>query len=275
MTTETEPAVVGYYRYTDIMFEWHKTCPEDSVEQLKAFMYPGCLTHPENPLVDGGEGLQIWQGTMRANNEIRLLYSSAQIEYIRYWLYEMGITPQKIPIPRSQYIYYHFGDSVPSTKKDLIAKINALLSGLAERGPLFVIFHDPTSDIKDLNLLHITAIKDMRYTLPDPVPTPGVYCIDTRKMFCALEGVKEPKSLSRICRILGLRDFSHFHNAGNDAEYTLQCFVSMAGGVPIDAQREARWPTRPGDLPPNVKREYARESRPEDESDWEDPNHPF
>lgn len=86
------------------MFEWHKTCPEDSVEQLKAFMYPGCLTSPENPLVDGGEGLEIWQGVMRANNEIRLLYSSAQIEYIRYWLYEMGITPQKIPIPRSQYI---------------------------------------------------------------------------------------------------------------------------------------------------------------------------
>ncbi|KAG9042678.1 hypothetical protein FS837_010499 [Tulasnella sp. UAMH 9824] len=393
MTAEKEETVIGYYRYTDIMFEWHKTCPEDSVEQLKAFMYPGCLTSPENPLVAGGEGLQIWQATMRANNEIRLLYSSAQIEYIRYWLYEMGITPQKIPIPRSQYIipedqlmnitprifksdselkkaqkdlvktnkrlkgvdsgmqamretfekvrklyqtpektatwcaidledweydhkiitefgyslvqwdgqeekrerghwtvagtphngvyvpdardYYHYGDTVQLSKTDFIARINAFLSGLAERGPLFLVFHDPTSDVKDLNLLHISVIKDMRYTLPDPVPTPGVYCIDTRKVFSALEGVKEPKSLSRICRILGLRDFYHFHNAGNDAEYTLQCLISMASGAPIDAQREARWPTRPGDLPPNVKREYARESRPEDESDWEDPSHPF
>ncbi|KAG8986974.1 hypothetical protein FRB90_003664, partial [Tulasnella sp. 427] len=167
--------------------------------------------------------------------------------------------------------------TLPLSKKDFIAKIDALLTGLAERGPLYLIFHDPTSDIKDLSILQIPAVKDVKYNFPasgTPVTT-GVYCIDTRKMFSGLEGIKEAKGLSRICRILGLRDFSHFHNAGNDAEYTFQCFLSMASGTQIDAQREERWPTRLGDLPPNVKREYARESRPEDDSDWEDPSQPF
>ncbi|KAG8976527.1 hypothetical protein FRB90_009142, partial [Tulasnella sp. 427] len=131
MAVEKEPA----------MFEWHKMCPEDSVEQLKAFMYPGCITSPENPLVAGGEGLQIWQANMKANNEIRLLFSSAQIEYIRYWLYEMGITPQKIPIPRSQYVIpedqlmnitprlFKSDSEIKKAQKDIV-KMNKRLKGV-------------------------------------------------------------------------------------------------------------------------------------------------
>ena len=45
----------------------------------------------------------------------------------------------------------------------------------------------------------------------------------------------------------------------------------MASGLPIDVQREQRWPAAATDIIPNVKRQYAREAKPEDESDYEDP----
>jgi hypothetical protein len=40
-------------------------------------------------------------GTL-TNGEGRLLFSSAQIEYIRYWLHAMGLTKEPIPIPYSK-----------------------------------------------------------------------------------------------------------------------------------------------------------------------------
>jgi hypothetical protein len=33
-----------------------------------------------------------------------------------------------------------------------------------------------------------------------------------------------------------------FHNAGNDAEYTMSALKTMASGPTIDTQREERWP---------------------------------
>jgi hypothetical protein len=35
------------------------------------------------------------------NGEARLLFSSAQVEYIRYWLHAMGLTKELIPLPYS------------------------------------------------------------------------------------------------------------------------------------------------------------------------------
>jgi hypothetical protein len=39
-------------------------------------------------------------GTLE-NSEARLLFSSAQVEYIRYWLHAMGFTKELIPLPYS------------------------------------------------------------------------------------------------------------------------------------------------------------------------------
>ena len=39
-------------------------------------------------------------GTLE-NGEARLLFSSAQVEYIRYWLHTMGLTKELIPLPYS------------------------------------------------------------------------------------------------------------------------------------------------------------------------------
>jgi hypothetical protein len=39
-------------------------------------------------------------GTLE-NGEARLLFSSAQVEYIRYWLHAVGLTKELIPLPYS------------------------------------------------------------------------------------------------------------------------------------------------------------------------------
>ena len=38
------------------------------------------------------------------NGEARLLFSSKQIEYLRYWLHAMGLTKELIPIPGGDYL---------------------------------------------------------------------------------------------------------------------------------------------------------------------------
>ena len=53
--------------------------------------------------------------------------------------------------------------------------------------------------------------------LPDTAPDSGIYCVDTVKLFSALEGEKQGKKLERIVRLLNIRDGERFHNAGNDA----------------------------------------------------------
>ena len=35
------------------------------------------------------------------NGQSRLLFSSAQIDYVRYWLHAMGLTETEIPLPYS------------------------------------------------------------------------------------------------------------------------------------------------------------------------------
>jgi hypothetical protein len=43
------------------------------------------------------------------DGETRLLFSSKQVEYLRYWLHAMQITPTLIPIPHSSYLLTDFG----------------------------------------------------------------------------------------------------------------------------------------------------------------------
>ena len=78
----------------------------DPAEQsaLKAFLSPDCLTSPQNPLYDHAKGgFELLLGT-RQNGEGRLLYSSKQIEYIRYWLHTMALTKKPISLPHSSYL---------------------------------------------------------------------------------------------------------------------------------------------------------------------------
>lgn len=54
---------------------------------------------------------------------MRLLFSSAQIEYIQYWLHAMGLTNPQIPIPSSDYLIQanDLTNCSPVVYKDLTA----------------------------------------------------------------------------------------------------------------------------------------------------------
>jgi len=84
------------------------------------------------------------------------------------------------------------------------------------------------------------------YELPDEgVTDQGVFLVDTVDLFAALSGqLKVRRSLERMCRLLDVPDLDCFHNAGNDARFTLMAVRSMASGLPLDAQRESRWPNQ-------------------------------
>jgi hypothetical protein len=60
------------------------------------------LVHPENPLhQDGVTGASMFIGTFH-DGQRRLLFSSAQVDYVRYWLLNMGLTKEPIPLPYSE-----------------------------------------------------------------------------------------------------------------------------------------------------------------------------
>ena len=100
--------------------------------------------------------------------------------------------------------------------------------------------------------------------LPEAAPAKGLFVIDTKELFSALEGESfaSQSKLERVCRLLGFKP-EYLHNAGNDAhvrapshgasnrfpdvqciQYTMLVVVEMISGEEIDAQRERRWPGR-------------------------------
>ncbi|KAI9574729.1 hypothetical protein HD554DRAFT_2010921 [Boletus coccyginus] len=96
------PVITGYYRYTDIFFEWHQAL-SDPLDRgpLKALLAQDAIVHPDHPLhKDGVQGVELYVGTLQ-NFETRLLFSSAQVEYLRYWLHAMQLTQHPIPLPYS------------------------------------------------------------------------------------------------------------------------------------------------------------------------------
>ncbi|KAI0032045.1 hypothetical protein K488DRAFT_78728 [Vararia minispora EC-137] len=95
--------VTGYYRYTDIWFEWALALPEVAMSiPLKSVLSYEALVDPLHPLrLPGKDGIELSMGTF-ANGEARLLFSSAQVEYIRYWLHAMHLTRELVPLPYSE-----------------------------------------------------------------------------------------------------------------------------------------------------------------------------
>ena len=61
---DTAPVTTGYYRFTDIIFEWHKAIPDTAERSaLKALVSYSSLGDPVNPLwVDKEKGLQLFIG---------------------------------------------------------------------------------------------------------------------------------------------------------------------------------------------------------------------
>ncbi|KIK92712.1 hypothetical protein PAXRUDRAFT_13075 [Paxillus rubicundulus Ve08.2h10] len=393
------PVITGYYRYTDIFFEWHQALPDpDDRSPLKAALAQDAIVHPEHPLRrEGVDGAELYMGTLQ-NFETRLLFSSAQVEYLRYWLHAMQLTKNLIPLPYSdclltesslrhvspvqfqtkeelrkalkqieknnrrlkgvdptlntrrdifervrsfwsrkqgvwcaldfeawdrdhtlltefgwsivrwedeqqieerghltvkEHKYYtntfvpdnrerfSFGTSEEVSKTTFKQRIQTLVSELQTAGPLFLVFHDNSQDIKYLKSKNVEVqLPNMAFLLPDTLPQDGVFIIDTSDLFAALEGEGggNRRSLDRVCRHLQIPT-AYLHNAGNDAHYTLLALQSMASGDPIDMQREKRWPNRTGSTGvPNqpqtgagIKVNFDADEGDEDFSDEEGP----
>lgn len=80
------------------------------------------LVHPDHPLhKEGVDGVELFMGkfaiyfdldnppirivgTMHTG-ESRLLFSSAQVDYVRYWLHAMKLTDEVIPLPYSDCLF--------------------------------------------------------------------------------------------------------------------------------------------------------------------------
>ncbi|QRW02239.1 hypothetical protein RhiLY_01236 [Ceratobasidium sp. AG-Ba] len=139
---------------------------------------------------------------------------------------------------------YDFGKTEALSKETFKKRIGDMINQYATQGPLYLVFHDRYGDVKYLQQLQVPGISNIA-AVPSKPPGPGMYCIDTRDMFAALEGSSsQQRSLERVCGLLKIRGFDHPHNAGNDAHFTLEILREMASGQPVDLQREARWPNQ-------------------------------
>ena len=124
--------------------------------------------------------------------------------------------------------FYDFGQSEDVTMKQLKERIHNMIHSMATPGPLFLVFHDNSQDIKYLRSPEIDAPLDgLSFFLPESCTqaetsdTPKVYVVDTSELFAALEGDSggQKRSLERVCRLLQIKSTftQHMHNAGNDA----------------------------------------------------------
>ena len=93
---------------------------EVEVKALKSFIHAESLTSPQHPFYDPkAEGVEMYMGKdhklERAtlshlgagtlpDGESRLLFSSKQVEYLRYWIKAMGLVDRLIPLPNSDYL---------------------------------------------------------------------------------------------------------------------------------------------------------------------------
>lgn len=110
--------------------------------------------------------------------------------------------------------------------KQLKERIHTMIQSMATPGPLFLVFHDNSQDLKYLRSPEIAAPLDgLSFFLPESCTeaetsdTPKIYVIDTSELFAALEGDSggQKRSLERVCRLLQIKSTQHLHNAGNDA----------------------------------------------------------
>jgi DNA polymerase III epsilon subunit-like protein len=116
--------------------------------------------------------------------------------------------------------------------KQLKDRIHTMIQSMARPGPLFLVFHDNSQDLKYLRSPEVDAPLDgLSFILPETCAgaessdTLKTFVIDTAELFAALEGDSggQKRSLERMCRLLQV-DASltqHLHNAGNDAQVLL------------------------------------------------------
>ncbi|KAF7301751.1 hypothetical protein MIND_00740700 [Mycena indigotica] len=141
---------------------------------------------------------------------------------------------------------YVFGETTVLPKPAAFKpKLAELILSSQKRGPVFLVFHNHSQDIKSLEQLE-APIQSLVYTLPLEAPSEGLFVVDTQNLFSALIGSSQGNGLAQVCNHLRIEkaNSTTLHNAGNDAKFTLTALRAMVGDEPLDALREKLWPNR-------------------------------
>ncbi|KAF8195796.1 hypothetical protein K438DRAFT_1968295 [Mycena galopus ATCC 62051] len=147
MAIDSSERLTGYYRCTDILYHYHESLKNgrDTI-QLQKILNRDALLHPRHPLAasDGTKGIQAYIGTFH-DGQSRLLFSSAQVDYLRYWMHVMQLTENLIPLPYSDCMFLKssLATAAPTVFESLGAlsstskKLGRMNQSLAEK-PLLV-----------------------------------------------------------------------------------------------------------------------------------------
>ncbi|KAJ7068363.1 hypothetical protein C8F01DRAFT_1117894 [Mycena amicta] len=100
--------LTGFFRCTDILFHYHHSLKNQRAAlQLQKVLERDSFLHPRHPLAsqeEGKSGIQAHIGTFH-DGQARLLFSSAQCDYLRHWMVQMQLTKKLIPFPYSDCMF--------------------------------------------------------------------------------------------------------------------------------------------------------------------------
>ncbi|KAI1154225.1 hypothetical protein F4825DRAFT_448706 [Nemania diffusa] len=114
---------------------------------------------------------------------------------------------------------FHFGKSQMVPIKDINRVVGKIIGDQEseDQRPVIIVGHDIKQDLK-----YLMGIGYNYWLVPQIVDE-----IDTKDMFQRVERSPNGRGLSTICNELGIFG-RNYHNAGNDAVYTLQAMIAMA-----------------------------------------------
>jgi hypothetical protein len=121
--------------------------------------------------------------------------------------------------------HFDFGTTETVPAIDLLSTLSTLFSTLSASAPLFLIMHDPRSDLVALELLGIDPynyLRDISAFKPSKskiAPVSGIWVIDTQVLYSGWKREKQQTKLGTCCTVLEIA-MRRLHNAGNDARYT-------------------------------------------------------
>ncbi|KAJ7179046.1 hypothetical protein C8R46DRAFT_622618 [Mycena filopes] len=121
------PPLTGYYRAMDILYEYQKSLKNtrDAVQLQKILSYDAVL-HPRHPFAaeNPHKGIRAYIGTFH-DGQARVLFSSAQVEYLRFWMHAMKLTEDRlIPLPYSDCMFLK--ESVAVASPTVFESLSAL-----------------------------------------------------------------------------------------------------------------------------------------------------
>ncbi|KAI1816061.1 hypothetical protein GGS20DRAFT_269073 [Poronia punctata] len=132
---------------------------------------------------------------------------------------------------------FNFGQSQIVSLKHINQAIGSVIGDRKSEDtrPVILVGHDIAQDLKYLNCIGYN-----HWQVPHITDE-----IDTKSMFQHMERSPNGRGLGGICSDLGI-DGINFHNAGNDAVYTLHAMIAMAIKRTVDGPGRKEEPFTPG-----------------------------